>query len=93
METDSHEITQIWGTLSLISGILTILSFLLMPSVSIIFSILAVIFSVIQIPYEFTTNAKIGLCLGILGIIIYLIIGYMPIEGPEVTVTTSTTPN
>ena len=82
MQTKNQEETQIWGILSLISGILGILSFLLIPIISIIFSILAVIFSIVQKNYEFTTAAKIGLILGILGVIIYFIVGFASFEGP-----------
>jgi len=82
METKNQEKTQIWGILSLISGILGILSFLLIPIVSIIFSILAVIFSIVQKNYEFTTAAKIGLTLGILGVIISFIVGFASFGEP-----------
>ncbi len=88
METKNHGKTQIWGILSLISGILGILSFLLIPILSIIFSILAVIFSIVQKQYKFTTVAKVGLILGILGIIIYFIVGYASFGGPYSKTTT-----
>ncbi|MBU1046650.1 hypothetical protein KKH36_02620 [Patescibacteria group bacterium] len=93
METNNHEKTQIWGILSLISGILAILSFLFIPVISIIFSILAIIFSIVQKKYEFTTVAKIGLGLGILGIIIYFIAVYASFGGPYSETATSTITN
>ena len=93
MKTKNHENTQIWGILSLISGILAILSFLLIPVISIISSILAIIFSIVQKQYEFTTAAKVGLILGILGIIIYFIIGYASFGGPYSETTTGTLTN
>jgi len=57
-------------------GIIGLLLLFLAPSIGILFSITAVVFSVIQKIYEPTGIATAGLVIGIIGIILYVIVGF-----------------
>jgi len=74
--------THAWGIAGLIAGIIGLLLLFLAPTIGIPFSIAAVVFSMIQKKYESTGAATAGLVLGILGIILYVIIGFASFGGP-----------
>lgn len=74
--------THAWGIAGLATGLIGLLLLLLAPNIEIIFSITAVVFSLIQKRYESTGVATAGLILGIIGIILYVIIGFAFFEGP-----------
>jgi len=80
--TKKNKPTHAWGIASLIIGIIGILSLFILPIITIPFSILAIIFSIIQRQYEPTGVATVGLILGIIGIILFIIIGYASFGGP-----------
>lgn len=74
--------THTWGIAGLVTGIIGLLLLLLAPNIGILFSIAAVIFSLIQKRYESTGAATAGLILGIIGIILYVVIGFASFGGP-----------
>ena len=77
-----NKLTHAWGIAGLVTGIIGLLLLLLAPNIGILFSITAVIFSLIQKRYESTGVATAGLILGIIGIILYVIIGFAFFGGP-----------
>ncbi|MHC1598507.1 MAG: hypothetical protein ACXQS3_03960 [Candidatus Methanofastidiosia archaeon] len=74
--------THAWGIAGLAMGIIGLLLLFLVPNIGILFSIAAAVFSVIQKKYESTGAATIGLVLGIIGIILYVIVGFAFFGGP-----------
>lgn len=74
--------THAWGIAGLIAGIIGLLLLFLAPNIGILFSITAVVFSVIQKKYGSTGVTTAGLVLGIIGIILYVIVGFAFFGGP-----------
>jgi len=74
--------THVWGIAGLIAGIIGLLLLFFAFNIAILFSIAAVVLSVIQKKYESTNVATIGLVLGLIGIILYVIIGFALFGGP-----------
>ena len=72
-----NKLTHAWGIAGLTTGIIGLLLLLLAPNIGILFSIAAVIFSLIQKRYKSTGVATAGLILGIIGIILYVVIGFV----------------
>ncbi|MEJ2267763.1 MAG: hypothetical protein P8X70_01665 [Nanoarchaeota archaeon] len=71
-----------FGILSFVSSISGLISLFLIPIISIVFFILAIILAIVQKKYKSDSFAKAGLIIGVLGIIIYILIGFSSFQGP-----------
>ena len=80
--TKKNKPTHAWEIAGLIMGIIGLLLVFFAFQASIVFFILAAVFSMIQKKYESTNAATVGLIIGIIGIILYVIIGYASFGGP-----------